>query len=428
MKRGLILFLIFCAAAVVNGQEYFSRFNPSAEITLEQAIRLGLENNTQLLAAQQSLVVAQSRVSETSMMRLPQFDLLATATSYDLDSVTVLPEALGLRVIQPQQGSSSNYYGATASAVLYLYSGGRISGSIKIAKANLKEEQSKYETEKNKVILKVKLSFYNFLYATRRLELAEKTFTTAQSYAKKQNAGSGWERVSLTGALERFRAEINSSRNEYRRAYQTMLESLNKELDAAIKIKGDFKPFIYENDVSKLNLWAMQFRPELKTALYEVEMYNLAANISLGQKYPDIILGGSFEKVGENTLANTNKQISLAVRLPLLYSYFTQPKQKKAQQKQSALRRADLEDSIRQQVLTNYDNLVFWQGEVKERGSAVESISADMKKSEAAGVFGVASLNALEDYYKAQNSYLEAIKENLLSKAQLEWAVGQDLN
>ena len=426
MKRGLVLIFIFICAAGY-GQEYFSRFNPSSEITLEAAIRLGLENNTQLLAAQQSVIVAQSRVSETSMMRLPQFDLLATATSYDLDSVTVLPEALGLRVIQPQQGSSSNYYGATASGVLYLYSGGRISGSIKIAKANLKEEQSRYDTAKNDVILKVKLAFYNFLYATQRLDLAEKTFASAQKYAKKQTPKNGWERVSAAGALERFRQEINTARSDYRRAYQTMLESLNKELDSEIKVKGDFKPFIYQNDIGKLNLWAMQFRPELKTALYEVEMYNLAANISLGQKYPDVILGGSFEKVGENTLGDTNKQISLAVRLPLLYSYFTQPKQKKAQQKQSSLRRAELEDAIRQQVLTNYDNLVFWQSEVKERNAAVETLGAEIKKSEAAGSFGVASLNALEDFYKAQNSYLEAIRENLLSKARLEWSVGQDL-
>ncbi|MDR0291920.1 MAG: TolC family protein [Elusimicrobium sp.] len=426
MKKVLILFFVLCAAGV-NGQEYFSRFNPSAEITLETAIRLGLENNTQLLAAAQSIMIAQSRVSETSMMRLPQFDLLATATSYDLDSVSVLPEALGLRVIYPQQGSSSNFYGASVSAVQYLYSGGRISGSIKMSRANLKEEQSKYETEKNKVILKVKLAFYNFLYATKYLELAEKNYAAAQNYAKKQNPRNSWERVSMVAAAERFRAEINTARRDYRRAYQSMLENLNKELDSEIKIKGDFKPFIYENEVSKLNLWAMQFRPELQTALYEVEMYNLAANISLGQKYPDVILGASFEKVGENTLSNTNKQISLAVRLPLLYSYFTQPKQKKAQQKQSALRRADLEDSIRQQVLTNFDNLMFWQQEIKERESSVAALSKEIKKSEAAGVFGIESLDALEAYHKAQASYLEAVKENLLSKAQLEWAVGQDL-
>ncbi|MCL2888741.1 MAG: TolC family protein [Elusimicrobia bacterium] len=426
MKKVLVLVFILCAAGA-GGQEYFSRFNPSAEITLETAIRLGLENNTQLLAAQQSIMIAQSRVTETSMMRLPQFDLLATATAYDLDSVSVLPEALGLRVIYPQQGSSSNFYGTSVSAVQYLYSGGRISGSIKMSRANLKEEQSKYETAKNEVILKVKLAFYNFLYATQYLDLAEKDFATAQNYAKKQKSGNSWDRVSIAASLERFRAEINTARYEYRRAYQNMLESLNKELDSEIKIKGDFKPFIYEGEISKLNLWAMQFRPELQTALYEVEMYNLAANISLGQKYPDVILGASFEKVGEDTLSNTNKQVSLAVRLPLLYSYFTQPKQKKAQQKQSALRRSDLEDTIRQQVLTNFDSLMFWQDEVKERGTAVDGISKEIKKSEAGGVFGIESLNALEAYHKAQTSYLEAVKENLLAKAQLEWAVGQDL-
>ena len=426
MKKVLALVFVFCAAAAF-GQEYFSRFNPSAEITLEQAIRLGLENNTQLLAARQSVNIAQYRVSESSMTRFPQFDVLATATAYDLDSVTVLPEAMGLRVLYPQNGRSSNYYGAGVSAVQYLYSGGRISGGIKMSKAGLKEEQSKYETEKNAVILKVKLAFYNFLYASKYLELAEKTFDTAQTYAKKTSAKKSWERVSSAAALEDFRAEASNARHQYRLAYRDMLESINKELNAEVKIKGDFKPFVLDADAGKLTLRAMQFRPELQAARYEVEMYNLAANISLGQKYPDVILGASFEKVGEENLDNTNKQISLAVRLPLSYGYFTQPKQKKAQQKQSALRRADLEDTIRQQVLTYFDGLTFWQGEVKEREAAAETLGKEIKKSEASGAFGADSLTALAAYRRAQASYLEAVKENLLSRAQLEWAVGQDL-
>ncbi|MGB2578723.1 outer membrane protein TolC [Elusimicrobium simillimum] len=428
MKK-LVLPVILClCCAYAPAQEYYSRFSPSADITLEQAIRLGLENNTKLLSSEQSILIANQRVREANFMRLPQFDLLATATHYDLEYPVVLPDAMGLRIIGPQSvdKSGDSFYGATVSAVLYLYSGGRISGTIKLAKAQLKEEQSKYETEKNNVILSVKLAFYRMLYAQKRLELTEAGYNRAKEYSKKQS-NKGWQGVSVASMVEKFRIEYNNAKHEYSQAHLQMIKGLNKELNSEIKIKGDFRPVKYTNELPKMTLWAMQFRPELRTALYEVEMYDISTNITLGQKYPDIIVGGTYEQVGADSLDETNKQVSLAVRLPLSYGFLTQPKQKKAQQKQSALRRADLEDTIRLQVSGNYEAFVFWQDEVAHREEALDALTKEIKRLEGRGEYSLDSLNALDAYQKTSYSYLEAVRENLMSKSRLEWAIGQDL-
>ncbi|ACC97862.1 Outer membrane efflux protein [Elusimicrobium minutum Pei191] len=426
LEKISFLAVILLVSPHIFAAEYFSRFTPAADVTLEQAIRLGIENNTNLLSVEQSIIIAEHRVNETSFMRFPQFDLMASATKYDLEYPTVLPESMGFKVLSPQSGRNDNLYGVRVSAVQYLYSGGRISGSIKLAKAQLKEEKSKYETERNNVIFNVKNSFYNMLYAQKRLETAEEGFKRAQNYAKKQPL-QGWRGVAVTAAVEKFRTEVFAARHEFKKAHLDLLKNLNKELNAEVKIKGDFKPFTFESDLSKLTLWAMQFRPELKTALYELEVYSIYTNLSISQKYPDIIVGASFEQLGDSSLEDTNKQISMAVRLPLSYGFISQPRQRKAQQKQSTLRRADLEDRIRIQVSENFSNLTFWQAEVVQREASLEILSKEIAKNEKLGSFGQESLLALEAYQTAKYSYLQAVFENLKSKAGLEWAVGQDL-
>ncbi|WP_424243935.1 outer membrane protein TolC [Elusimicrobium posterum] len=421
--------LLLCLVASLSyAQEYYNRFTPAADITLEQAIRLGLENNIQLLTSEQSILIAQQRSKEAAFMRWPQFDILATATAYDLEYATVLPEAMGLRVLAPQDGDSDAFYGASLSAVQYLYSGGRISGAIKLSKAKLKEEQSRYEAEKNRVVLDVKTAFYDYLYSDKKATLTTANYEKAKKYAAALN-GKTWDSISASAALERFRIEDNNARHLLHQSKLRFLKVLNKELNADVKIKGEFKPYFYEGDLSKLTLWAMQFRPELKTALYEVEMNNISASMSITQNYPDVIVGASYEQVGDKSLDDTNKQISLAVRLPLAYNFWLQPKQKKAQQKQSYLKRTDIEDTIRTDVASNFDSFNFWQTEVVARENSLEVMSKAIKSMESSSgkQYGLPALQALEDYQKTYISYLESVRENLTSRSKLEWAIGQDI-
>ena len=68
MKRHfLFLLLIGLALLPVHAQkEYGLKFSSliSDNLTLENAIRLGLENNSEFLTAQQEIIIAEQKVSE----------------------------------------------------------------------------------------------------------------------------------------------------------------------------------------------------------------------------------------------------------------------------------------------------------------------------------------------------------------------------
>ena len=432
--------LLFLALPGMAQQEYGLHFSSllNEDLTLESAIRLGLENNNRFLAAQQEIIIAEQKVKEAKFLFLPQLAVQGTATWYDLDYPMVLPESVANRIIPSHDLKFNNtgnnltpneehqFYGAGVTATQYLYSGGRLRNTLKIAQANLKQAQSKYETVKNALVRDIKQTFFFFFYAQYNAELADEVQAKSARYVRAINP-SAWQKIQVQYLSSRLTSQKNTADNELRQAQLDMLVILNKELNSRITVKGDFKPVAIKQDLNHLNLWSMEFRPELKTAIYALELDNLAIDLALSRKYPDIILMGSYERLGFKELDDENKQISLAVRLPLAYNLFTQGTQRKAEQKQSTLRRAQIEDSIRVEVAQHYTNMMFWQSEVLNRQETWDQVQKSFAHAEKTTAINLYALEALQTYYRTGKDYYIAVRENLSAKAGLEWAIGQDL-
>lgn len=431
-KIAVICIGLLLALPLTAQKEYGIQFSSliNEELTLESAIRLGLENNNQFLSAQQEIIIAEQKVKEARALFLPQLSLQGTATWYDLDYPMVLPDSVGNRLIPNNKGAGQEnkhqFLSAGISATQYLYSGGRLHNTLKIAQANLKQAQSKYEAVKNSLVRDIKQTFFSLLYTQHNAELAELVQNKAKNYTRSMNL-SAWDRVRaqyLTSVLTSLK---NAADNDLHKAQLNMLVILNKELNSSITVKGDFKPVQTDLDLAHLNLWSMEFRPELKAAIYALELDNLTIDLALSRRYPDLILTGTYERLGFNDLSDENKQVSLAIRLPLSYNLHTQSVQRKAEQKQSTLRRSSIEDTIRVQVAENYSDMLFWQNEVLARQTSWTEVQKLLTAAEKTTRPGVQALEALQAYYQMGHAYYESLQKNLSAKAGLEWAVGHDL-
>lgn len=432
MKKYCALALaLLCAALPAAAQkEYGLKFSSliNDDLTLENAIRLGLENNSEFLSARQEIIIAEQKINEAKFRFLPQFSLQGTATWYDLEYPMVLPDAVANRFLPSTDTlSEKKFFGVGVTATQYLYSGGRIRGTLKMARANLKQVQSRYETVKNAVVLDIKKSFNNLLHAQEYARFTQKTLDTAnQWYARP--SGDAWTQIRQRALLADLAVRNNQAKRALGEAQLAMLVSLNKELNSTITIKGDFVPVKTNWDLPHLNLWAMEFRPELKSAIYALEADNISIDLALSKRYPDIILNGSYEQMGADSLEDVNKQISLAVRLPIPYNFSEQIAQKKAEQRKSSLRRAAIEDKIRIQVAGNFESMRFWQDEVLERQAVYRDLKTRIETAgKTASKTGTSPLEALLAYEQTAAGYFEAILKNRIAKAELEWAIGQDL-
>ena len=432
MKRitALLLALLLGVPAFAQ-KEYGLKFSSlmNDNLTLENAIRLGLENSSEFLTAKQDIIIAEQKVSEAKFRYLPQFSLQGTATLYDLDYPMVLPDSVANRFLPGNglYGEKDQFYGVGITATQYLYTGGRISGTLKMARANLKQVQSRYEIVKNQVVLNIKKAFTDLLYAQHNAKLAQEVWSLAEKWYAKPS-GDMWTKIRIRALLADLKSSRNQAQSELKKAQLAMLVNLNKELNARITIKGDFSPVKTDWDLPHMSLWAMEFRPELKSAIYALEADNIAIDLALSKRYPDIILNASYEKLGEESLDDVNKQVSLAVRLPIPYNLSEQLAEKKAGQQKSALRRAAIEDKIRVQVAESFENMLFWQQEVLDRQAAYDDLNKLLSQaSKNQPKMGTAPLEGLQDYLKSAQGYFQAVRNNHIAKAELEWAIGQDL-
>lgn len=422
-----LLFLSVCFAAA---QQYRIKYSADDKtpLSLENAIRLALENNYDLLLTEQDVVISEQRLKEAKFLYLPEISFNAGATAYDLDSPMVLPDNFGLRYIAPSKDHNSKdlFYGVGVSATQYLYTGGRTSSTVSMAKAGLKEAMSRYEGVKYAVIYEVKKAFFEQLFLQRKQALLEEIINKAQKYIEGKKLKQ-WEKIFAKAELSKMNSKLNILKEEISSSNLKLLTVLNKELNSKLVISGSFEFNPINVDLSKATLWAMEFRPELKSALYKLEMDNISVKLSLARRYPNILLGVGYDRQGEDNLKDKNIQGTLALKLPFGYDYGTQIKKKRAEQRQSNLKRAAIEDSIRTEVLEAYNNLMFWQRETAQRIDTWDTLNDEMSGLKFNTLDKEDALNILNYYYEMGVSYLEGIKEHMLAVAKLELAVGQDI-
>lgn len=431
MKKLFLLSLLLSIISwpVCAQTEYGLKFSSlvSDNMTLENAIRLGLENNSDFLTAQQEIIIAEQKVNEAKFRYLPQFALQGTATWFDLDYPMVLPDEVASRFIPGKMlNDDERFFGVGITATQYLYAGGRINGTLKLARANLKQIQTRYETVKNQVVLNIKRAFTQLLYAKANTELAEKIYNQAAAWYRKN--GDLWTQIQNKSLLAQLENAKDEAKRLEEKARMEMLVSLNKELNSPLSISGTLEPVSISGDLAHYNLWATEFRPELKSAIYALELDNISIGLALSKRYPDIILNASYEKLGTQNLDDENKQISLAIRLPLPYNFSSQITQKKAEQRKSELKRARMEDVIRTQVSISYNNMLFWQQEALKRQQTYQELSSLFEKANRnASKAGTAPLQAALSFLHTAQDYFVALKENHIAKAELEWAIGKDV-
>ena len=420
-----VLFTALPAAAQSNYGVNFSSLR-SDNLTLENAIRLGLENNSDFLTARQEIIIAEQKVSEAKFRYLPQFAVQGTASWYDADYPLVLPDIATTRFLPARNSIDSNrFYSAGITATQSIYSGGRIHGALKTARANLKQAQSRYETVKNTVVLDIKRSFAQLLYAQA---YAARTQQIADYVSRWALSSDGWTRIRQQALLSQLNAQAAQAEHALSQARLAMLVSLNKETNAPLTITGSLEPVAVTGDLPHFQLWAMEFRPELKSALYALELDSIAVDLALSKRYPDILLNASYERLGAGDMDDENKQVSLAVRLPIPYTFSQQLNQKKAEQTKSTLRRAAIEDKIRVQVTSSFANMTFWQQEAQTRQETFTALDDLLQKQlKSSSKSGVTALEALSSYLQTTLLYLEALRQNHTAKAELEWAIGKDL-
>jgi len=391
--------------------------------TLDDSLRL-VRNDPRLQSAEQDLIIADSRVAEAELAFLPEVGVQASATKYN----SIYPFALSgdFRNILLFPSDQENIYSGRAYFNLPLYEGGRGMNTLKLAQAALLQAKTNRDSVKMDLDLQVKEAFYRLLLAQEKAKAAGDYAREIESLAGDSGLGA-WDAIEAQSALASARSRASEDEHELESARLTYLKTLNLELDTPFRVIGELKTTPKEVEVEREVIVAMDQRPELQSQTLKAQMDAIGVNLALSRRYPSVFLAGDYELTAQEFPLNKNNwDLSVGVKLPFAYDFWSQITQKRAEQRQGQLTRAELQDRVRLEVRQAAESLRYWQSELPRREEQWKRVS-EMFRAAAGKAGGILTkIRAREGLTELRLSYLTAVTEHLLAQARLERAVGRE--
>lgn len=419
----LLLFLpCLPAAAQASGEA----------LTLGEVVSLAVKNSPAALEAEQDVIIAKQRVREARFMYLPQLTLSGTASRANLDYPSVLGPELGERYLDPS--ISDTFYTLRAQALQPLYTGGKNPNTLKLAKAAQNRAKVNYEAARADAGYAAKKAFYTLLYQ-RRLQAASGDWLKRAgglNAALRKDAFEELEAAMLLSGLSDRAQQAGSGADA---AVSDLVRAMNREPGYKPRIEGVFKTLPVEGDVSRSLVTAIESRPELKSELLKAQIDDIIVNIAMTRRNPTIYLGASYDvnafrmsDLTDSSARRNNWLASLAIRFPLSYDIWTQVQQRRAQQRQGELRRVELQDKVRFEILSSHKDAVFWQGEAAKLAGEIGRMKASFEAASRSARPSMAALRALCALSELEKKAEDAVYAQLMARSRLEWARGRDFS
>jgi outer membrane protein TolC len=428
IKSIVALLLILSPAQPSHGQA-----NREPEVlTLEEVVARAVKNDPLLLSSEQDIIIARQRVREARFISMPQLALSGTFSRVNLEYPTILGPELGDRYLDP--AVNNNFYTMRAYALQPLYTGGRNKSTLRLAKTAHNQAKVNYDTVRTDAVYRAKTVFYTLLFNKKQRELTQLRRTMARDLSERIRKDA-WEAIEARLLLAGLEKQAEQFAHDEEVSKAGLARILNREPSYQVDITGELAPLPAVATVQKSLVTAMEVRSELKSEIYKAQMDDIAVNMAMIRRYPNIYLGASYDVLGyrvnsltDNSIRANNWAASIAIHFPLSYDIWTQVLQRRAQQRQGDLKRVELQDKIRFEIVSAHKDLEFWSSEAVTRESVLAAAERDYAAAAGTGPASMAALRALCSISDFKKTYLESVYQQLLSRIKLEWAQGRDLS
>ena len=290
MKRILGIILLFAISA----------FSQSKVLTLEECIKLGMENSNELKISKAKLIGSDAKVTEANSHLLPQLKLNA---SYQRLS-NIPPVEISLDFLpQPVQIAPVilNNYNLKLSLQQPLFTGFRLWSAKSIAENNYKASNYEYDKELNEAAFKIQNVFWNYYKAEQIKNLIEENLRLIKKHV--EDTKNFMER-SLATRNDLLKLEVQYSNTqlqliEAENNQDIARSSLNKQLNLPLEANTDIEAGNIDSSFNDYNLKdlinkAHVNRNDLKSLEYKLEASDKGITAANAGWYPAIYLVGDY--------------------------------------------------------------------------------------------------------------------------------------
>ena len=357
-SRSAVLYKLLFLCGLLLGNIAVSAAEIYQNLTLNEAISIGLKNNVQQRISLQAAAVAESQYQEALSARWPTVTLQASATRMDEDptftfpgasvniaslagplnaamfgGAPVIPSTLdsGVQKVKLMDRDTAT---ATLQMMMPLYTGGKLTSIVNQANLGKEIAQEEYHRSTLQVVRDVKRYFYAVKLTQGLSEIAHDTVETLESTRDltktMYEGGSG-----TINKLDYLKTEMavnyaKSLESEFLAKQKSATAALTLAMgvpwDSTINISAeDFPKNSNQPALENLVTQAQQFNPEMGMIKLAVKVADEKVNEAYSGYYPQVALTGNvrhIENSYEGGLVNEDNKnswtIGVVMSMPIL--------------------------------------------------------------------------------------------------------------
>jgi outer membrane protein len=410
------------------------------ELTLEEAIRIGLDNAPKITAAAGDYAAARQRVTEALSPLLPQLSGQWNGFENQVVSTTTgalnpLSPGVGGRLTERTITTRLVTTTATVTASQLLFDFGKTWAATDAAKASAESFRQALELQRQTIAVNVKTSYFTLLLAKRLVGVNTAALDRALLNLK---SAQGFYQVGTQPKSFVTRAEVDVANGrvsliQAQNAVALARVSLNTAMGIAVSSPTEVKDILayepYTVDRDTLVSEALQHRPEYLQIKAQADSADATVRQKFRNFFPSIFATGTYGAAR----ADMNEIYDYGVQLT--WSIFdggniiAQYKEAKANVEAIQARVRDTELTVWQDVQQSYLNMIATEQQIGAAQKAVDSAQENFQLSQGRFDAGVANIIELTDAQlaltQAQSNEAQALANYRIAIAQLERAMGR---
>jgi outer membrane protein TolC len=422
---------------VLAGSPWLCRAEePPSNFTLQSSIQHALKNSTQVLSAIEGVGAAEANKKKQFTEFLPK--LSAEYAYRRADGET----SLNGFIINPE-----DLHEFTATARQPIFSGFSRLTQYDISALGLDIAELVEQETRQDLILEVKTAYFEVLQKEKLEKVAQQATTQLQAQSK---VSKNFYEVGMVPKNDFLQAEVELAnaqqdfvvaQNNVQLARSRFNTVLRRSVDATFTIEDVLTYEVFTRTYEDCVETAMEQRTEMKVADLEVETAEKGVKLTKSDYYPSIDLLANYYKRGEDFSLDGGEGILKEEEWDVVavasWTFFEWGKTRYgAQEKvrrvnQARLKRASVEDNIRQQVKGAYLTVKAAETAVTTVEKAVEQAKENYRMNEERYKEQVATstdmLIAQTLLTRTQNNYYNALSAFNVAKAGLHRAMGLEV-
>lgn len=435
--------LIIISALFFSCIKLYSQEN---KLTLEQSVRIGIENSKDLQISQSKIVSNKAKIKEANSLLLPQLKLNAGyLRQSEVDPYVIIipfsPEPVQLSEI------ILNNYSVILSLRQPIYTGGRLLSTKKSAEFITTSSELDFNNEKNNLASNVQIAFWNFYKALQVKKIADSIVAQSEQHIvdTKNFLINGLATTSDVLKLEVQNSNAKLQQLEAANNIELSRVSFNRilglPLDSRTQIDEEEIVFLPEEyNLANLTKEALDNRIELKSLDYKLKSASKNISAIKSSYYPLISLFSNYYYQNPNLRIQPPEDVfhsTWDVGINLSWDVWnwgnTSAQVTQAEQTyvQGKVNYEQLKESIELEVNQNYLNAAYLKERIEVSEKAVQQAKDNYRITKEKYDVQLATSTDIVDaetsLFQAETNYTNAVTDYRIAVIKLYKSIGKKL-